>query len=50
MTRFHSSRACHWVDPRPHQDPSLRYMKHGKVLPMHDERGLLARIFGLRRG
>ena len=33
------------IQPRPHQDPTLRYMKHGRILPM-EEPGFLARLFG----
>jgi len=42
---YHSSRPDGWVQPRPHQDASLRYMKYGKIQPM-EEPGLLARLFG----
>ena len=42
---FHSSSPDRWVQPRPHQDASLRYMKHGPIQPM-EEPGLLARLFG----
>jgi hypothetical protein len=34
MTRFHSSKPCHWNVPRPHTDASLRYMKHGPIQPL----------------
>lgn len=44
---FRSSRPDHWVSPRPYSDASLRYRKHGPVLPM-DEPGLLSRLFGWR--
>lgn len=42
---FRSSRPDAWIQPRPHQDASLRYMKHGPIQPM-EEPGLLARLFG----
>jgi hypothetical protein len=47
MTSFtyRSSRPDGWIQPRPHQDPTLRYMKHGRILPM-EEPGFLARLFG----
>ena len=44
---FRSSRPDNWVQPRAHRDASLRYMKHGPLLPM-EEPGLLARMFGAR--
>ena len=45
---FRSSRSSRFeVKPRPHKDPSLRYMKHGPILPMEEERGILRRL--LRR-
>jgi hypothetical protein len=31
--------------PRPHQDASLRYIKHGPVQPM-EQPGFFARLFG----
>jgi hypothetical protein len=42
---YRSSSPDRWVQPRPHQDASLRYMKHGPIQPM-EEPGLLARLFG----
>ena len=42
---YRSSRPDGWIQPRPHQDASLRYMKYGSIQPM-DEPGLLARLFG----
>jgi hypothetical protein len=42
---YHSSRPDGWVQPRPHQDASLRYMKHGPIQPM-EEPGFLTRLFG----
>ncbi|MEO6040491.1 MAG: hypothetical protein ABIP41_01190 [Croceibacterium sp.] len=44
---YKSSRPDGWIMPRPHQDASLRYMTHGKILPM-EEPGFLARLFGRR--
>jgi hypothetical protein len=40
--RFHSSRPCQWVQPRPHD---ARHMTHGKIEPM-ERPGLWARIMG----
>ena len=47
MTSFtyRSSRPDGWIQPRPHQDPTLRYMNHGRILPM-EEPGFFARLFG----
>ena len=43
-----SSRPCQWVEPRPYQDPSLRLLTHGPILPMEgEERGIVRRL--LRR-
>jgi hypothetical protein len=42
---FSSSRPDSWIQPRPHRDPTYRYMSHGKILPM-EEPGFLARLFG----
>lgn len=25
-----------WIDPRPYTDPSLRRMKHGRILPLDE--------------
>jgi hypothetical protein len=47
---FSSSKPCHWVQPRPHSDASLRFMKHGPILPMDYGRpGFAVRLlaFGL---
>lgn len=41
---FHSSRSDKWTAPRPYSDPAMRYMSHGKVLPM-EEPGFFARLF-----
>ena len=42
---YRSSRPDGWIQPRPHQDASLRYMKYGPIQPM-EEPGLFARLFG----
>jgi hypothetical protein len=42
---YRSSRPDGWVQPRPHQDASLRYMKYGPIQPM-EEPGFLSRLFG----
>jgi len=42
---YHSSRPDPWVYPRPHQDASLRFRKHGPIQPM-EEPGFFARLFG----
>lgn len=42
---FRSSRPDQWTLPRPYQDASLRYIKHGPIQPM-DQPGFLARLFG----
>lgn len=44
LGRFRSSRPDPWSVPRPYSDASLRMMKHGRVLPMQDEPGLLRRL------
>ena len=44
---FRSSRPDAWVSPRPHSDPSARFMKHGAIRSM-EQPGWLARLFGLR--
>jgi len=47
--RFRSSRTDAWTHPRPHQDASTRYAKHGPIQPMEQpRRGILARLFGRR--
>jgi hypothetical protein len=43
---FNSSRPCAWVQPRQSLHASERYMRFGKVQPMQEKRGLLARLFG----
>jgi len=42
---FRSSRPDGWTSPRPHRDPSQRFLAHGPILPM-EEPGFLARLFG----
>lgn len=42
---YRSSRPDSWISPRPHTDPSLRLIKHGRVLPMDEDRGFLWRLF-----
>jgi len=42
---FRSSRPDRWSAPRPHTDPSQRYMKYGPIQPMDEDRGLLWRLF-----
>jgi hypothetical protein len=44
---YRSSNPDCWVQPRPYQDASLRFMKFGRIQPM-EEPGLLARLFGAR--
>lgn len=44
---YRSSRPDQWAQPRPYSDASLRFYKHGPILPM-DEQGFLARLFGAR--
>lgn len=41
---FRSSRPDSWVVPRPHTDPNLRYLKHGPIRPMDEDRSLLSRL------
>ncbi len=41
---FHSSRPDAWISPRPYSDASLRRMKYGRIQPMHEDRGFLARL------
>nr|WP_192895914.1 hypothetical protein [Parerythrobacter lutipelagi] len=42
---FRSSAPDNWTQPRPHSDPTLRYMRYGPVQPM-DQPGFFARLFG----
>ncbi|MDE1467566.1 hypothetical protein [Aurantiacibacter sp. D1-12] len=44
---YTSSRNDAWSNPRPYTDASLRFAKHGRVLPM-EEPSLLERLFGWR--
>jgi hypothetical protein len=44
---YRSSRPDRWVMPRPHHDPSLRYMIHGPIRPM-EEPGFWERLFRRR--
>jgi hypothetical protein len=44
---YKSSRPDGWTMPRPHRDPSVRYMMHGPIQPM-EQPGFLARLFGFR--
>ena len=43
---FRNSRPDTWSTPRPYSDPSLRFLKHGKIFPMEDRIGLFGRVFG----
>lgn len=48
MSRLHnSSTPCAWVQPRPHRDPSLRYMTYGPIQPMRKP-SFLERLLGRR--
>lgn len=44
----HSQQACAWNRPKPHRDPSLRFMAHGPIQPMQ-ERGVWEKLFGRGR-
>lgn len=44
-TSYSSSRPDRWTVPRPHTDPSQRYMKYGPVRPMDEDRSLFWRLF-----
>ena len=44
---FRSSNPDRWTMPRPHRDPSTRFMMHGPIQPMH-EPGFFARLLGQR--
>lgn len=35
--------------PRPYQDPSMRFKKHGPILPLEEKRSFLERLFGIVR-
>lgn len=43
--RHTSSPPCRHTHPRPWQDASLRYMKHGPIVPL-EKPGFFARLFG----
>lgn len=42
---FRSSRPDAWVSPRPHSDPSARFVKHGPIRSM-EKPGFWARLLG----
>lgn len=42
----HSQQACAWNRPRPHRDPSLRYLHHGPIQPMKEPCGILGWLLG----
>jgi len=44
---YRSSRPDGWVSPRPHRDPSTRYMMHGPIQSMYQP-SWLERLFGQR--
>jgi hypothetical protein len=44
---FRSSRPDSWTVPRPFTDASQRYMSHGPIQPMQQERAFWRRLFGL---
>lgn len=47
---FRSSRPDAWTMPRQPMHASERWYRHGKVLPMEDDRpGLIARLMGRGR-
>lgn len=43
---YRSSRPCKWNSPRQRD---ARHMTHGPILPMEEERGLFAKLFGRGR-
>ncbi len=47
---YRSSRPDGWNVPRPHNDASVRFMKHGPIQPMEEPHspGFLARLFNRR--
>ena len=45
---FRSSRPDRWSSPKPYSDASLRMKHHGKIIPMEEEPGFIARLFGMR--
>ena len=44
---YRSSRPDAWSQPRPHRDPSQRFMTHGPILPM-EQPSFWQRLFGKR--
>lgn len=44
---YRSSRPDPWTMPRPFTDASQRYLKHGPIQPMTDERGFWRKLLGL---
>ena len=47
---YRSSRPDGWTMPRPYQDASLRYLRHGPIQPMEEPEGpgFFARLFSRR--
>jgi hypothetical protein len=45
MTSVRSSRPDGWSVPKPYSDPSTRRMKYGRIRPMEEDEGVLARFF-----
>ncbi|WP_427969464.1 hypothetical protein [Altererythrobacter sp.] len=45
---FRSSAPDRWSSPRPTSNPLLREHHYGPVLPMEEEPGFFARLFGAR--
>ena len=43
---YRSSRPDSWVQPRPYQDATQRFMKHGPIQPM-EQPGFFSRLLGL---
>ena len=44
---YRSSRPNAWLQPRPHRDPSQRFMTHGPILPM-EQPGFWQRLLSRR--
>ena len=44
---YRSSRPNGWLQPRPHRDPSQRFMTHGPILPM-EQRSFWQRLLSRR--
>lgn len=42
-----SSRPHESILPRPHRDPSQRFLSYGPIQPMEYPRGVLERLFGM---